>query len=561
MRTYNIFSFLVIELIFSLLIFNNYSKTLIFAQSSSESLDSLYKLFIDIKSGDDNVTTINTSTDKCGFNIVSQIKLNIDSFNNEQKEIIKTLLSRPVLQTSSVSPSGFFRIHYDVSGTNTPTYVSGWTVEQNVAEVANTLDSVYRFEVNYLGYLPPPPDNGAGGDDKYDVYIQNQGAGLYGYTEWESKVGAVNWTSFIVVDNNYTGYYSSGINGLKVTAAHEFHHGIQLGNYSVLNSSSPLRNSDVFFYELTSTSMEEFVYDDVNDYYAYMASYFIHPDKALPSQNGYNLAIWNIYLRERFGYYLIRRQWELIPNISAILAIDQSLNEMSTSFPTELNDFGVWTYFTNSRAIPGIYFEEAANYPLLTISLTIQFTPPSITIDQSIQPTANKYLKINLQSGVDFLIAIITNCDALAANENPNQLFPFTYKLFNYNEIGSIPIVNNYYYTFGVSDPAYWSIGHIFNDIAGVNEEIVNESYDLSQNYPNPFNPLTTINYQVPELSYVTMKVYNVLGNEVATLVNEEKAAGNYEVKLNASNLPSGVYFYQLHAGSFIETKKMILMK
>ncbi len=83
----------------------------------------------------------------------------------------------------------------------------------------------------------------------------------------------------------------------------------------------------------------------------------------------------------------------------------------------------------------------------------------------------------------------------------------------------------------------------------------------LSQNYPNPFNPKTKISYQIPELSYVTLKVYDVLGKEVAILVNEEKLIGNYEVEFNAENLPSGVYFYRLQAGSFVETKKMVLMK
>ncbi len=109
-------------------------------------------------------------------------------------------------------------------------------------------------------FLPLSDSNG-GGDDKDDVYIQNQGGSIYGYTEWESKVGAVNWTSFIVIDNDYVGYYSSGIEGMLVTVAHEFHHGIQVGNYSVLNSNSPLRNDDIFFYEITSTSMEEFVFN------------------------------------------------------------------------------------------------------------------------------------------------------------------------------------------------------------------------------------------------------------------------------------------------------------
>ncbi len=90
--------------------------------------------------------------------------------------------------------------------------------------------------------------------------------------------------------------------------------------------------------------------------------------------------------------------------------------------------------------------------------------------------------------------------------------------------------------------------------------------YILSQNYPNPFNPSTTIKYSIPEsmkseLSNVKIIVYDILGKEVATLVNEQQPAGNYEVIFKAGKLPSGTYFYQLIAGSFVQTKKMLLLK
>lgn len=87
------------------------------------------------------------------------------------------------------------------------------------------------------------------------------------------------------------------------------------------------------------------------------------------------------------------------------------------------------------------------------------------------------------------------------------------------------------------------------------------KSFDLSQNYPNPFNPTTRIRYQIPDAGFVSIKVYNVLGKEMATLVNEYKSAGNYQVGFNASNLPSGIYLYQLKTGNYIGTKKMILIK
>jgi hypothetical protein len=83
----------------------------------------------------------------------------------------------------------------------------------------------------------------------------------------------------------------------------------------------------------------------------------------------------------------------------------------------------------------------------------------------------------------------------------------------------------------------------------------------LEQNYPNPFNPSTTIHFSVPSSEFVTLKVFDVLGNEVATLVNEEQPAGNYEIEFSPAGLSSGIYFYKLHAGSFVETKKMILIR
>ncbi len=93
------------------------------------------------------------------------------------------------------------------------------------------------------------------------------------------------------------------------------------------------------------------------------------------------------------------------------------------------------------------------------------------------------------------------------------------------------------------------------------NGNFIISDYILEQNYPNPFNPITTIKYQIPELNFVTLKIFDVLGNEIAILVNEEKPTGSYEVGFNASTLPSGIYFYRLQAGSFVETKKMVLLR
>ena len=83
----------------------------------------------------------------------------------------------------------------------------------------------------------------------------------------------------------------------------------------------------------------------------------------------------------------------------------------------------------------------------------------------------------------------------------------------------------------------------------------------LYQSYPNPFNPSTTVTYDVPKEGLVSLKVYDALGREVATLVNEVKPEGKHSYRFNAAHLPSGVYYYRLQAGSFVETKKFILLR
>ena len=97
--------------------------------------------------------------------------------------------------------------------------------------------------------------------------------------------------------------------------------------------------------------------------------------------------------------------------------------------------------------------------------------------------------------------------------------------------------------------------------ILGVNSEQKSLIFSLSQNYPNPFNPSTIIRFQLPISGFVTLKVYDFLGRELETLLNEEKADGYYEVEFNAKGLSSGLYFYQIKCGDFVQTKKMMLLK
>jgi hypothetical protein len=130
----------------------------------------------------------------------------------------------------------------------------------------------------------------------------------------------------------------------------------------------------------------------------------------------------------------------------------------------------------------------------------------------------------------------------------------------------SLLIANNYVFA-GTLEQSVWR--RSFNEIIiGVNKisEYVPSKYSLEQNYPNPFNPATIIRFQIKDLRLVTLKVYDILGKEVATLVNEKLQPGTYEIPFSGNQfpnyqLPSGIYFYCLQSGDFFNTKKMLLIK
>ena len=224
--------------------------------------------------------------------------------------------------------------------------------------------------------------------------------------------------------------------------------------------------------------------------------------------------------------------------------------------------------------------------PVLMINGTDdQYVPYNgITGWHSVQNTLNHWVNYNLCSAPDTIL--MPNIDSLDGCTVQKLNYPFCsdsisvifYKVIN----------GGHTWPGGDKQQFGWSnIGNTNGDI-NVSKEIWNffKNYKLSeptkvtdysqqpvefslfQNYPNPFNPSTVISYQLAVNSQVTLKVYNVLGNEVATLVNEEKPTGVYEVEFNTSNLASGVYFYQLQAGTsassgqgFLSTKKMSLLK
>lgn len=483
---------------------------------------------------------------KCGTNHIYYLKNNFDKLNINQQNKIASILQRPSTQKSLVSPSGYFRIHYDTTGIHQVGY--------SLTELAIAVDSVYSFEIDFLGYPPPPPDGTQGGDDKYDIYIQDIGS-IYGWTDFASTS---NSTSFMVIDNNFDIHYTKGIDGAKVTLAHEFYHAIQVGSYKY-------RSEDSYYYELLSTSMEEFVFDTINDYYDYISGYYNNPQAPFYATfgGGYDLAIWNIFLQNKYGYDIIKRGLENVVNHSALNAIALSISEYGGSFKEDLAEFGIWNYFTGSRAKEGKYFKEARFYPKVKPLMNMNFRPTSETVTVNSNPSSNNYLLfVDFSRGLpDSLVAIITNCDYQSKSRTE-----FSYTLYSFNASGSSQINDLFYSSILSNNRQIFLESVIFNNELAA--EGRTERLEIDYAYPQPFNynkhsyvfiPAAADQSGKSSLNIYTIGMDLVFSGE-KNIFATDKIVVRWDGKTaNGERLPTGVYVYVTKSGDTVKKGKLVI--
>lgn len=499
---------------------------------------------------------------KCGFHLINSVKINADKFSFDKRQKIQSVMQRPTKQAFIISPSGRFKIHYDTIGVH--------SVQYSVLEIAKAIDSVYNFEVLIMGFLPAPADNGAGGDNRYDIYIHNISP-LYGYTEFESALGGDRYTSFMVIDNSYTEseYFTKGLNAAKVTLAHEYHHAIQIGNYRYADN-------DVWFYELTSTSMEEFVFDSINDYYSYIPTFFNRPDKIFTGFDGYSQAVWNIYLHKIFDYdfSIFVRQWDLMKNYRALECIRKSVEERGRSFKNIFSQFYLYNYFTGYRSIPDKYYEEGANYPLVRINYSLQFVQPGRTISGSAQACAANYfivvdsvLKLPFQPDSIIIILVNSNIDSALNWSGLSRLFNYSLRVSSAQSDQSFKKVStNLFSKLEVSDPANWTDIYVVNDTTPVIN--IRESRNYAFPMPANLKKHNFINIPVPKdwSGEVNLYVYSA---GMKLIYNSKKTPQIYDDKvvvqwdgINNQNekSSSGVYFYFLENGGNKSIGKIVII-
>jgi len=249
-------------------------------------------------------------------------------------------------------------------------------------------------------------------------------------------------------------------------------------------------------------------------------------------------------------------------NILALTTMNSNLLAGVTNFGFQFssNNGTSWTEagFTNEdvyaiAVIGDNIFVSAQNSVFRTTDLGINWTPAGNNLPNDKVLTFTSYENNLFASTQNFGIWLSTDFGGNWTNISDG--FDPIYEAFDL-------IVNEPYIFAGRRNRGVWRrlLSEVVTSVELTDDQIPKD-FTLKQNYPNPFNPTTKIEYSIPSESFVELKVYDVLGNEVASLVNEQQQAGVYRADFNASELSSGVYFYKLQTESFIDTKKMILLR
>lgn len=379
---------------------------------------------------------------KCGTSMVALAYSRWNQLSPQVRQGILQALQRPTKQKSRPpSPSSRFRIHYDTTGIDTPALITSGpdarripnTVEQFIDSVAYYFEYARKLEVDTLGYSVPPTDGVQGGGPEYDIYVEELGTDMFGQTSWSESSDLIEngqrqrYSTYTEVDNDFLGYRTPGMDGLRVTAAHEFHHAVQVGSYGFWTT---VPNYDFYFYEITSVWMEHVAFPAVHDYYYYLPNYFERfkdgRNRSLPfnfwstSYRGYERTIWAHFLAKRFGRDVIRNIWTGMKATPALGSMTNALLQYGTTLESEFALFSYWNYFTADRSDPQRYYDEGKNYPRFAPNASTTFSGLSASVSSSASPLSTQFFQLVLTS--DTITAIVANVNAKGA-QDPNTLW------------------------------------------------------------------------------------------------------------------------------------------
>ncbi len=560
------------------------------AQKPSLELEKLFSEVVNLlrpesmSPGDDPV-----AGPRCATALIATVQRRFHEFTASQREQLATILGRPGNLELSVATQAGYRIHYTLAGNDAVSKVDedGNSVPDFIDSVAAAFDFSHEVEVVQLGYQPPPDDFGIDGTE-YDVYVRelNGGSthGIYGFTTSELEIATTHdddRTSFIVLDNDFDdGHFTTGVPAAQVTAAHELFHAIQLGLRYMLS------DNETFYYELCSSWMEDVVYDGVNDYYGTVSDFMSKTGFPLNLyQQGvtYGAAIWNHFLVEQTGdAAVIRSIWETMrAGMSATDAIREVLNR-SNSFEHLFAEFGLWNYFTDSRATQMAFYEEARAYAPVRMRLVVPLSSDTTIVD-SLRTLSSRYYRFVLQETSSFLLTVraqnAKNWGNKVIIEQTNQVPEFldapvgeSLKLDLLSEGSAVVVVVSNVAALADKDP-----GRLRDTFSAMEMSLVRLSQrqgdsEITAIYPNPFfsgrqesvvfefSPLATVD--------VEARILNGSGDVIreARLVSGDRGLTTSRFVWDGRTdqgrpSPSGIFIFQLKQGGNVSYRKFAVIR
>jgi hypothetical protein len=474
----------------------------------------------------------------------------------------KIMLTRPVLQTSILSPLKRFRIHFDTTGINTPAMVTpqGARIEGTAAQYADTaakiFDSVWTAEVTTFGFGAPPSDQGEGGGNEYDIYIEARPTNDFGETVWDDSAplpgqsSPPRFTSYISIDNDFgAGYRTIGMHALMSTAAHEFHHAIQIGVYGVWYT-------DFYFYELSAESMEPTVFPSSKDYVQDIRTYFGNIENiSLYTPNslyrGYERAIWGIFLMKRYSTAVMREIWEAIASGRPVPAMETALEKRGTSLPKEFSEFCYWNYFTGPRADTVLYYADSKLFPNVNVRDKQTLGTAPVVFQYACKGFGVNYLDVQRATDTaSFIIANTNMDDALGLQTNS---YGYQLNVSGAAIDGGARLTNGMYANFSVSDPSNWKFLSLVQSVPGQQNVIAC--------FPNPFAPsasslfigMNTAQAQqgTQTLTVISSGYERVFSGSVPRQTFNGALYAVWDGKSQSGEyIASGIYMYVLTAGS-----------
>lgn len=504
---------------------------------------------------------LESSGGKCGLGLMFQLRSQIKNMSSKQKDRLSALLSPPILQVDTII--GKFRIFYDTTGVNTPALLDdqfqriAGTWSAYVDSLGRYLNYTWNYFVDNLGYDSPPFQSG---NNYYNIYIEELYTPynpLYGETVFQEsdRYGSFippRFTSYIRIDNDFKDLKSEGIAGLSVTCAHELHHAFQLGSYGY-------RENDIYFYEITSTWMEELLFPDVNDYLQYLRGslgypkgQFLYPDVSFTSSSwmvSYSRAIWGKYIQKKYSPLVMRNSWNYFRQKNALNAIDEALAEVGSSFRKSFLEWTIWNNNTGPGCDTTLYYDDGKYFPQIKSNAPIEYISDMRAFSDSLENLSSVYQPVCLLKSISDncnsspqMMVIVTN---LNSTYPAGTIFTFNYELsprggWDYKELS-----NGIFTRLNVPDPENWSSQESIPSI--VSDIVV---------YPNPFKPqnMKPLTFRLPptkkdnvNLSIFTSSMDKVIQKDLDVMSQNYEPYISWDGHDESGRLvASGIYFYAL---------------